>query len=100
MDCAASVSVVAQGRLPSSRLCLPLQRRSPRTEAGKLEATPRMRRRKIDRGTSRHISEQEIEAEMAIACMLSKGQWAESTAEGLQSMARPRKGPMLCHHCR
>lgn len=83
---------MAQGRLPSLRLCLPLQHRIPRTEAGRLEATPRMLRRKIDRVTSRHVLEQEIEAEMVIACMLSKGRWAESTAEGLQGMARPRKG--------
>lgn len=58
-----------------------------------------MLRWKIDRVTSRHVLEWEIEAELALACMLSRGRLAESTAEGLQSMAQPRKGPMLCHHC-
>lgn len=34
-----------------------------------------------------------------MAWVLSSGGVTESTAEDLQSMAQPRKGPMLCRHC-
>lgn len=64
-----------------------------------MEATPRTLRKKINRVTSRHILEREIEAKVLITCMLSRGWLAESTAEGLQRVAQPRKGPVLCCHC-
>lgn len=97
--------LMAQGRLPSSRLgfgtSLTL---ASLCSAGALEHRLVDWRPhsgwKIDRVTSRHILEREIEAEVPIACMLSRGRLTESTAESLQSMAQPRKGPMLCRHCR
>lgn len=95
VGCATSVDADGTGQavlhptgiLNLSQPRLPLQCRSPWTEVGRLEATPRTLRRKMDRVTSRHILEREIEAEVPIASMLSRGQLAESTAESLQSMA-------------
>lgn len=89
VDCTASVNADGTGQAalePTgiwnlSHPSLPLQRRSPGTEVGSLESTPRTLQRKIDRVTSRHILEREIEAEVPIDCMLSRGWLAESTAE-------------------